>query len=102
MEIKKSAALLGFALVLTVFASLFVFAQPPSSVTIGEPQFSTAAPWTCPPKTGTCTQGACDEDLGPRQNHACSYACVGGSYAAGVECGTNMCYGAQCQSAVVN
>ena len=55
-----------------------------------------APPFTCPAQTGSCTVGKCVEDLGTPPINACEYDCVGGSYTAGTECGTNMCSGADC------
>lgn len=62
--------------------------------------------FTCPAKTGSCSPvglKACDEDLGvPPVLHACEYECqAGGTWGSGSECGTNMCYGGECQSASV-
>jgi hypothetical protein len=105
-NVALMAVLLGLTLVFSSFAlavpayQMFAPAETSNELTIYVDSMDAFAAFTCPAKTGTCTPGtkACDEDLGsPPVLHACEYECTsGGTWGAGSECGTNMCYGGEC------
>ena len=104
---NKTAVFVAVLVATLVFSSFAVFAfRPEPSIYVGPAISTSALPFTsaafeCPTKQGTCTAGACDEDLGTPAVHACHYPCVSGSYGPGEECGTNMCSGGDCNQAIL-
>jgi len=105
---NKTAVFVAVLVATLVFSSFAVFAFKTvsessqgvelTSSAFGLGNYPMQVIFACPAKAGTCATGACDEDLGASHTHACHYPCSGGSYGAGEECGTNMCYGGECQS----